>query len=316
MLGNDMNQTQNWPRIAVVGAGAVGGYFGGMLARAGAPVLFIGRKSFVDAVTTHGLVIEQPAGRRQIPIDATIDVSAVSAADIILFCVKSNDTVSAAKEIAPFISRQTLVISLQNGVDNIGRIREVVKSEVLPAAVYIGVSVPQPGRIKHVARGDLIVGPENERTKSVQEIFTRAGIGCRITSNIDGEMWVKLLCNCALNAISALAHARYGEIADNADARQVMQKVVDEVLAVAAAAGVTLPEIGDSRAAMAAAMKIATQMREVFSSTAQDIERGKPTEIDSLNGYIARRGAELSIAVPVNQTLFALVRLAEQSFSR
>jgi len=125
-------------------------------------------------------------------------------------------------------------------------------------------------------------------------------------------MWIKLLCNCALNAISALGQARYGQIAESDDARQVMQAIVEEVLAVAKAAKVILPNINDTKAGMAAAMEIATQMAGALSSTAQDLNRCRPTEIDSLNGYIARRGAELGVNVPVNHALFTLAKLAEQ----
>src|SRR5204862_4650165 len=141
-----------------------------------------------------------------------------------------------------------LLVSVQNGVDNVEPIRDATNIDALPAAVYIGVSAPKPGRIKHLARGDLILGPENERTKRAQEIFARAGIGCRLTNNIDGEMWIKLLCNCALNAISALGNARYGQIAENSHARKVMQREVDEVLAVARAAVVSLHNIAESNA--------------------------------------------------------------------
>ena len=125
-------------------------------------------------------------------------------------------------------------------------------------------------------------------------------------------MWTKLLCNCALNAISALGQARYGQIAANADARQLMQAIVREVLEVAWAAKVILPDITDLKAGMAAAMEIATQMSGALSSTGQDLNRGRLTEIDSLNGYIARRGADLGVDVPVNHALFTLVKLAEQ----
>ena len=311
-----MNDSQDWPRIAVVGAGAVGGYFGGVLANAGAPVVMIGRKRFVDAVNANGLFIDGTAGQTRITVDVTTDVSAVRRAGLVLFCVKSNDTVSAAKEMAPFVAPDVLVVSLQNGVDNVERIRGATKIEALPAAVYVAVSVPEPGRIKHLARGDVILGPESERTIRAREIFRRAKIPCRITSNIEGEMWIKLLCNCALNAISALGRARYGQLAQSGDARSLMQKVVDEVFAVARAAEADLPNIGDSKAGMAAAMEIATQMAGAFSSTAQDIQSRKMTEIDSLNGYIARRGAELGIDVPVNHALFTMVKLVENSFTR
>jgi 2-dehydropantoate 2-reductase len=307
-----MSDLNEWPRIAVVGAGAVGGYFGAMFAQAGAPVVMIGRKPFVDAVSQNGFVIDRSESRDRIKVEATTEMSAVRDAALILFSVKSTDTESAARQMEPFLSADATVVSMQNGVDNVDRMRQATKISAVPAAVYIAVSVPEPGQIKHLARGDIIVGLANGQTRRVKEIFDRAGIACEISENIEGEMWIKLLCNCALNAISALGQARYGQIAENVDARQLMQAVVQEVLAVSQAANVILPNINDVGSGMAAAMQIATQMSEALSSTAQDLNRGHPTEIDSLNGYIARRGAELGVNVPVNHALFTLIKLAEQ----
>jgi 2-dehydropantoate 2-reductase len=200
---------------------------------------------------------------------------------------------------------------MQNGVDNVEQVRSAAGLEALAAVVYIGASVPEPGRIKHAGRGDLVFGPKNEKTEGIAALFTRARVPCRISDNIDGELWTKLFWNCALNAVSALGHAKYGQIAASADARKVVQALADEVLAVAQAAGIQPPGVEDSKAALAGALKIATQMSEAFSSTAQDMQRGKLTEIDSLNGYIARRGAELGVPTPVNHALYALVKLAE-----
>ncbi len=306
-----MNETQEWPRIAVVGAGAVGGYFGGMFARAGAPTVFIGRKHFADAVSSKGLVLDKSLGEERIKAEATIEMSALRDCALILFCVKANDTPATAAQMAPFVRPDATVICLQNGVENAGQVRAAANVVALPAAVYVAVSVPESGRVKHLARGDLIIGPASETTE-VANLFIRAGIPCRISDNIEGELWLKLLRNCALNAISALGHARYGEIARNADAKQLMAQIVDEVLAVARAARVVLPGIDDRESGMAAAMELATQMAGALSSTAQDLSRGRSTEIDALNGYIARRGNELGVPVPVNQALFTLVKLAEQ----
>jgi 2-dehydropantoate 2-reductase len=158
----------------------------------------------------------------------------------------------------------------------------------------------------------LIIGPSSETTTELANLFVRAGIPCRISDNIEGELWLKLLRNCALNAISALGHARYGQIAPSDAAKKLMQHIVDEVLAVARATGVVLPGVDDRESGMAAAMELVTQMADAFSSTAQDLNRGRPTEIDALNGYVARRGAELGVSVPVNHALFTLVKLAEQ----
>jgi len=307
-----MSQRKDWPRIAVVGAGAVGGYFGGMFARAGAPIVLIGRRHFAEAVNSNGLVLDKSEGQERIRVAATTEMSAIRDCSLILFSVKANATAETAKQIAPFLQPDGTVVCLQNGVDNADRVRAAASVVVLSAAVYVAVSTPEPGRVKHLARGDLIIGPPSERTTEVANVFNRAAISCRISENIEGELWVKLLCNCALNAISALGRARYGQIAQNADAKQVMEDIVDEVLRVAHADGVILPGIPDRESGMAAAMEIATQMAGAFSSTAQDLSRGRPTEIDALNGYISRRGAELGVPVPVNHALFTLVKLAEQ----
>jgi 2-dehydropantoate 2-reductase len=307
-----MSESQQWPRIAVVGAGAVGSYFGGMFARAGAPIIFIGRKHFADAVNSKGLLLDKSGGQERISATATTEMSAVRDCPLILLCVKANDTSASAKQMASFLQPDATVICLQNGVDNADRVRVEANVAVLPAAVYVAVSVPESGRVKHLARGDLIIGPSSKTTTAIAKLFVRAGISCRISDNIEGELWLKLLCNCALNAISALGHARYGEIVQNADAKQLMEQIVDEVLAVACKARVVLPGVDDRASGMAAAMEIATQMADAFSSTAQDLSRGRPTEIEALNGYIARRGAELGVPVPVNHALFTLVKLAEQ----
>ena len=307
-----MTEIQEWPRIAVVGAGAVGGYFGGMFARAGAPTVFVGRKHFADAVNSKGLVLDKSEGQERIRANATVDMSTVRDCPLILFSVKANDTLSTAKEMAPFVRPDAVVVCLQNGIDNADQVRAATNVAALPAVVYVAVSVPESGRVKHLARGDLIIGPPSEQTTELADLFIRAGIPCRVSDNIKGELWLKLLRNCALNAISALGHVRYGQIVQSNDAKKLMEQIVDEVLAVARAADVVLPGVDDRESGMAAAMELATQMAGAFSSTAQDLNRGRLTEIDALNGYIARRGAELGIAVPVNHTLFTLVKLAEQ----
>lgn len=307
-----MSDSEEWPRIAVVGAGAVGGYFGGMFARAGAPTVFIGRKHFADAVNSNGLVLDKSEGQERISARATIDMSAVRDCSLILLCVKANNTSATAREMAPFVRPESLVVCLQNGVDNADQVRAAANIVAVPAVVYVAVSMPEPGRVKHLARGDLIIGPPSERMSHLADVFIRAGIPCRVSDNIEGELWLKLLRNCVLNAISALGHVRYGQIAENYDAKKVMEHIVEEVLAVARGAGVVLPGVHDRESGMAAAMELAAQMADAFSSTAQDLDRGRVTEIDALNGYISRGGRQLGIPVPVNHTLFTLVKLAEQ----
>jgi 2-dehydropantoate 2-reductase len=306
-----MTENQNWPRVAVVGAGAVGGYFGGMLARAGAPVMMIGRAAFVAAVKKNGLFLDTVQFKESVRVEASPELKDVRGSEVVLFCVKTTDNAATASALAPLIAPGALVVSMQNGVDNAEQIRAASGMDALSAVVYVAASVPEPGRVKHVGRGDLVVGPRNAQSERVSALFERAGVGCRISDNIDGELWTKLTWNCALNAVSALGRAKYGQIAASADARRVVETLVYEVLAVAKAANIHPPGFEDPQVALAGSFKIATQMAEALSSTAQDMNRGKRTEIDSLNGYIARRGAELGVSTPVNHALYTLVKLAE-----
>jgi len=306
-----MGYPEVWPRIAVVGAGAVGGYFGGMMARAGAPVVMIGRSSFVQAVQANGLFLDTLTFKEYVPVEASSDISAVRGAEIVLYCVKTTDNVRTSRELAPFLEPGSIVLSLQNGVDNVERIRAAANITALQAVVYVAASVPESGHIRHVGRGDLVVGPDTDQTQVLAALFARGSVPCRISDNIEGELWTKLIWNCALNAISALGHAKYSRIAGYADARRLMETIIEEVLAVAQAAHVVLPGLDSVDQAMAGALMIATQMAEAMSSTAQDLNRGKPTEIDSLNGFIARRGFELDVPTPVNHALYTLVKLAE-----
>jgi len=306
-----MTQPQSWPKIAVVGAGAVGGYFGGLLARAGASVVMIGRPAFVEAVTKNGLFLDTIYFQESVRVEVSKELSAARGAEIVLFCVKTTDNAITARALAPLLAPGAIVLSLQNGVDNVEQIRAAAGMDALPTVVYVAASVPEPGRVKHAGRGDLVVGPPSEKTERIAALFARANVPCRISQNIEGELWTKLVWNCALNAVSALGRAKYGQIAASADVWKVVETAVYEVLAVAHAAGIQPPGLEDPKAALAGALKIATQMAEAFSSTGQDLNRGKRTEIDSLNGYVARRAAELGVPAPVNHALYALVKLVE-----
>ncbi len=306
-----MTAQQHWPKFAVVGAGAVGGYFGGLLARAGAPVVMIGRPAFVEAVKKNGLFLDTLQFQESVRVEASADFDTVRGAEVVLFSVKTTDNATTARALAPLLAPSTIVLSVQNGVDNVEQIRAAAAIEALPAVVYVGASVPEPGRVKHVGRGDLVIGPRSEKTERVAALFARANVPCRISENIEGELWTKLVWNCALNAVSALGRAKYGQIAASVDAWKVVESAVHEVLAVARAANVHPPGLEDPKAALAGALMVATQMSEALSSTAQDMNRGKRTEIDSLNGYVSRCGAELGVPTPVNHALYALVKLAE-----
>lgn len=203
-------------------------------------------------------------------------------------------------------------MSLQNGVDNVERIYSATKIQAIPTAVYVGCAMTEPGHVKHTGRGDLIMGHVPHLAASdldaIAAMFVSAGVPCRVSEDVRPELWTKMTMNCAYNAISALTRARYGHIATTGWTRDLMGRIIQEVVAVARAARISL----NQDALIDAAIQLGHAMPEAISSTAQDISRGKLTEIDSLNGYIVRQGAEFGVATPVNQTLHALVKMLEE----
>jgi 2-dehydropantoate 2-reductase len=308
--------TPQGPRIAVIGAGAVGCYFGGMLARAGAPVTLVGRARHVEAIRASGLVIEWPDRRESVRVNASTRVESAGDADLVLVCVKSTDTRTASLALAPHLRADAAVVSLQNGVDNADTLRDVLDAPVFAAVVYVGTSMSGAGIVRHAGRGDLVLGAERRtatrsdarsRRDAIAQTFARAGVPCAVSDDIAAALWTKLVINCAFNAISALGRARYERMAKLAEVREVMSRAVSEAVSVATRSGVAL----DEAAMLAEVWHVADALAAQHSSTAQDIARGKPTEIDALNGYVVARAQALGIDVPVNRTLHALVKLRE-----
>jgi 2-dehydropantoate 2-reductase len=203
---------------------------------------------------------------------------------------------------------------MQNGVDNVERIHAASGIRAIAAAVYVAAAMTASGHVKHSGRGDMVLGrvfPDDPAigVESIAALFERAEVPCRTTHEIRSALWQKMLMNCAYNAISALARTRYGRIAADERARTLMRVLIEEAVAVARSEGVML----SAEAMTDAAYTLGEVMSGALSSTAQDIARGKRTEIDSLNGYVVRRAAEAGIAVPANQALYTLVKLLERS---
>jgi 2-dehydropantoate 2-reductase len=306
--------------VCVVGAGAVGGFFGAMLARAGHGVTLIGRPVLVQAVEREGLRVDKAGHVEAVQVAASTELAAVRGADLVLVCVKSTDTDAVAREMAPHLDAGALVLSLQNGVENAPTIARHVQQTVVPAVVYVATAMPEPGLVKHHGRGDLVIGPLNagaaadpsvaRKLQDLLDFFASAQVPVRISADVNAELWSKLMVNCAYNAISGLAQTSYAQLAAVPSIRALQIAVVHEVVALAAAEGVTLP----LEASLEAMERIAVAMPGQQSSTAQDMARRKPTEIDHLNGFVARRGAALGIATPANQALHALVKLVEAGY--
>jgi 2-dehydropantoate 2-reductase len=293
-------------KVAVMGAGAVGCYFGGMLARAGHAVTLIARPQHVEAITRHGLRMETLGFDEQVHLSASSNPGAVQGADLVLFCVKSSDTEAAGEQIRPHLAPDALVLCLQNGVDNADRLARVLPQHVVAAAVvYVATEMAGPGHVKHHGRGELVIAPSPASQVAAQALIA-AGVATEISSNVRGALWAKLILNCAYNAVSAIAQLPYGKVVAGDGVKDLMRDVVAECLAVAQAEGVQVA--GDVYAAVAG---LAASMPSQLSSTAQDLARGKPTEIDYLNGLIVQRGLALGIPTPANRVLWALVKLIE-----
>jgi 2-dehydropantoate 2-reductase len=292
-------------KIAVMGAGAVGCYYGGMLARAGHEVVLIGRPQHVAAIARDGLRLETRDFDERVRVGASTDPAAAAGAQLVLFCVKSTDTGRAAAELAPYLAPDTLVLSLQNGVDNAERLRAALPQEIAAVAVYVAAEMAGPGHVLHHGRGELVIEPASAGAEVVRALAA-AGIPAETSASVRDALWTKLTINCAYNALSAITQLPYGRLEENAGVPQVLREVVEECLAVAAADGVRVdPQIH------AAVRRIAETMPGQYSSTAQDLARGKPSEIDHLNGYVVRRGEALGVAVPANRLLHTLVKLLE-----
>jgi 2-dehydropantoate 2-reductase len=313
MRGDVQVNDLSWPRVAVFGAGAVGCFFGGMLARAGASVTLVGRPAHVEAIRRDGLLMEALTFREHVRVAADTDPAAVVGHDVVLFCVKSGDTEAGARAIAPHLAPGAVVVSLQNGVDNPARLAPLVGAEVLGAVVYVGCGMAGPGHVRHTGRGDLVIGglrgsaAGEHRAREVAALFERAGVPCVVSPDIDADLWLKLIVNCAYNPTSALSRLQYGRMLAQAEGPDLMRAIVAEAVAVARAEGVNLPAEGLVDKVLAVGKGMPTQI----SSTAQDIGLGKITEIDALNGHVARRGAARGVPTPVNTTLWQLVKLLE-----
>ena len=288
-----------------MGAGAVGCYYGAVLARAGHEVTLIARPQHVEAVRSTGLRLQTNTSDEHVRLKASTQPDAARGAQLVLFSVKSTDTESAGKALAPHLERDAAILTLQNGVDNAERLAATLGREVIPAVVYVAVEVAGAGHVRHHGRGELVIG-SSKSSRAIGTAFRAAGVPLEISDNVAGALWAKLIVNCAYNALSAITQLPYGRLVQGADVPRVMSDVVDECLALARACSVEVP-----RDMHETVRRIAQTMPAQYSSTAQDLARGKKSEIEHLNGFVVRKGEALGVPTPVNRVLLALVKSIE-----
>ena len=216
-------------QVAVIGAGAVGCYYGGLLLKAGHDVTFIGRQAHVDAINAHGLLLDTSTFKGHLPAKAATDADALAPPDLVLVCVKSADTEQAGRSLAGRLRPETSVLSLQNGVDNAPRLAAVTGHAVIPVVVYVGSEMAGPGHVRHHGGGDLAIGA-SAASEALAQTLQAAGIRTTISDDIDVTLWSKLIINCAFNALSAVADISYGPMLEVEGTRDVVTRAVQEAV--------------------------------------------------------------------------------------
>ena len=294
-------------KIVVMGSGGVGGYFGAKLAGAGERVTFVARGAHLDAIRAHGLRIRSVSdGEFTVPSPATRDPATAGVADLVLFCVKSFDTEAAAAAIRPIVGPETVVLSLQNGVDNAEKIGEAVgPGHVLGGAAYVFTTIESPGVIQHALGGKIVFGEqdgtETPRARRILAAFQGAAIAAEISPRIERVLWEKYLLITAQAGMTALTRCPIGVIRSTPETRRMYRLILEELAAVAKAAGIELAArvVDDLLAAADGLAPTAT------SSLYHDLIHGRRLEIDALHGHGVRLGEKLGVPTPVLFSVYA-----------
>jgi 2-dehydropantoate 2-reductase len=298
-------------RIAVMGTGGIGGYYGGLLARAGNEVTCIARGEHLRAIRQAGLVVRsKTSGDFTVHPAATDDPSEVGPVDLVLFCVKSYDTESAAGRIRPLIGPETLVLSLQNGIDNEERIARVVGAEhVLGGVCFCSAHVHAPGVVTEggvppgIVFGELPQGT-SARAERLLAVFEAAGIPTTLHPDVRVAMWEKFVTICGSASLNALTRLPQGIIYACPETRGLVEGAMAEAIAVGRAAGVNLPD-DCLEQQLARQARVAPTQR---SSLYVDLAAGRRLEIDALNGTLVRLGREHGVQTPLNFAIYAALK--------
>ncbi|MDG5818171.1 2-dehydropantoate 2-reductase [Natronococcus sp. A-GB7] len=298
-------------KIAVYGAGGVGAYFGGRLARAGANVHLVARGTHLEALQRDGLRVDSVRGDFEVELPATDDPASIGVCDYVLFAVKSFDTIAAARELEPLLGEETAVISLQNGVDNEERLAEEIGADrVMGGVAYVFSTIAEPGVIEQtggpasITFGELD-GTRSERAERLLELCERAdGMNAELSTTIRTALWEKAAFICAQAGMTAAVRLPLGEIRETPESWDAYRRIVEEACSVGRAAGVDLPDDAVSRW-----MAFAAELNDdSYSSLHYDMTREKPMELEALHGAVVRKGREHGVAVPTTETVYAILR--------
>lgn len=300
-------------RIAVLGAGAMGSVYGGRLAAAGSEVWLVDVwREHVDAINRAGLRIEGAGGDTTVPVKATVDPAEAGTTDLVIVFVKSNETAVAVRGAGALAGPDTVFLTLQNGLGNRDIIASIVGEERTLAGVsYISAQIVGPGHVRQSTVRPTLLGEmdgrESERVRRIAGLLSEAGLPAEITHNAQGEIWGKLLVNAVANAACALTACTAGEISTFPSGQELVRLVAEETAAVASALGVKLPYPDPVEKALTSGRAAGN----IKPSMLQDVEKGRWTEVDFINGAVVRAGEKAGVPTPYNRALTLLVRLLE-----
>lgn len=302
-------------KIAIIGAGALGSLFGGLLAERGQEVWLFDPlfKEHIREVKAKGLVVEESGKERRIEVKATTDVREIGEVDLVAIFVKAQHTEEAVKGAMPTISRETQVLSLQNGLGIEEHIAKYVDGDrILRGVTAQGSTLIRAGKIRHAGRGEtrigkLTKGGDERKLRRVIEAFNHAGIETRYEEDVERLVWEKLLINAAINALTAIFNVKNGELVTDKDLNDVMHAIVWEAVKVARVCGMDI----HPHHAIRNVEEVCRITSENISSMLQDVRAGRETEIDHINGAIVKKGEGLGVEVPLNKLLVKLVKLKE-----
>ena len=317
-------------RIVIAGAGAIGGYLGAKLARAGAEVVLYARGPHLQAMQARGLRVVSPDGDFEVRPQLAADLATVGVCDVVFLGVKAHALTALAPTLAPLLGPDTVVVSTQNGIPwwyfeqhdgdlNGLRLERVDPGGVIAGAIehrrvvgslaYFSTDIAEPGVIHHTEGNRISFGEpsgqRSDRTRAIAEVLIGAGFRCPITTRFRHEIWVKLLGNVAFNPISALTGATLEEMARHPEVSQLVRGLMAETEAVAALLGITLPISIDQR--MAGAEKVGAHK----TSMLQDWEAGRPMELEAVVGAVVELGERLGVAMPATRAVYACTTLLE-----
>ncbi len=295
-------------KVLIVGAGAVGGYFGALLCRSGGDITFLVRPGTYSAIVKNGLQIKSVTGDFTVHPKMVQSVSEIDVADLIILAVKAYDLLPALEAVAPLVEGGATLMTLQNGVDSEARVRAYFKRDCMIAGVaYITARLAEPGIVEHHRRGVIslgeLSGEKSERAAEIHRLLSAAGIRCNLTGQIMRAKWEKLCWNATFNPLSVILDHPISLILDSRPLLDIVRQGISEIIAVASAEGIRLDE-----KIIEETVTVSDQFKEYHTSMYEDFKSGRPTEIEHLNGDLIRRGEKWGVPVPTHRCLYGLVK--------